>query len=113
MLSPRTPKSASSGSSSSSSSKSSLGDDPDVATVEMLLEPYFMMVGVGGCCCLVLLCFLPRPGSGAVSAQRAWGAPSRLASFQPGQRQTPSMSPLCPHPPGAPLIPPLPGGQHP
>eukprot|EP00887_Chlorella_sp_A99_P007871 scaffold20.g7871.t1 len=46
--SPRTPRTdmslAHSSSSSSSSSKSSLGDDPDVGTVEMLLEPYFMMV---------------------------------------------------------------------
>jgi hypothetical protein len=40
-MTPLTPKSAS----SASSDSTDLEDDPDVAVVEMLIEPYFMQVG--------------------------------------------------------------------
>jgi hypothetical protein len=43
-MTPMTPKSAS----SASSDSTDLEDDPDVAVVEMLMEPYFMQVGCGG-----------------------------------------------------------------
>jgi hypothetical protein len=42
-MTPMTPKSIS----SASSDSTDLEDDPDVAVVEMLMEPYFMQVG--GC----------------------------------------------------------------
>ena len=45
-LTPLTPHSARSSRSSSSASSSGLEDDEDVEAVEMLLEPYFMQVGL-------------------------------------------------------------------